>query len=41
MLLSTDREDGERTAIICGKKENAAGGRRKWSFGIYTMSAGS
>lgn len=41
MLLSTDREDGERTAIICGKERECRRGRRKWNFGIYTMSAGS
>ena len=34
MLLSTGREDGERTAIICGKKENAAGGGENGTLGF-------
>lgn len=34
MLLSTEREDGERTAIVCGKKENAAEGGENGTLGF-------
>lgn len=34
MLLSTGREDGERTAIVCGKKENAAEGGEIGTLGF-------
>ncbi len=34
MLLSTGREDGERTAIVCGKKENAAEGGENGTLGF-------